>query len=153
MGQAEFRELEDKNRENTIEINLLIEKRMMRNDPMDDKLSLQAAVQSFCWEIAQQGDGVQEEEAGDYRAEHGILQQTEEILKERREVSQQQLWPVLPGVELSPDCLCGHNASQCIELRLRCQSNPWRHRSGSLGTVTLRRNWRGCRPSRVNWTK
>ncbi|CDQ71227.1 unnamed protein product [Oncorhynchus mykiss] len=43
MGQAEFRELEDKNRENTIEINLLIEKRMMRNDPMDDKLSLQAA--------------------------------------------------------------------------------------------------------------
>ncbi|CDQ71226.1 unnamed protein product [Oncorhynchus mykiss] len=57
-------------------------------------------------------------------------------------------WPVLPGVELSPDCLCGHNASQCIELQLRCQSNPWRHRSGSLGTVTPRRNWRGCRPSR-----
>ncbi|XP_058640644.1 intraflagellar transport protein 81 homolog isoform X2 [Onychostoma macrolepis] len=47
MGQAELRELEDKIRETNTEINHLIEKRMMRNDPMDDKLSLfrqQAAI-------------------------------------------------------------------------------------------------------------
>lgn len=46
MGQAELRDLEDKFvqiRENNIEINPLIDKRIMRNDPMDDKLSLQAA--------------------------------------------------------------------------------------------------------------
>uniref|UniRef100_A0A4W5QSK8 Uncharacterized protein n=1 Tax=Hucho hucho TaxID=62062 RepID=A0A4W5QSK8_9TELE len=43
MSQAELRELEDTIRENNIEINQLTEKRMMRNDPMDDKLSLQAA--------------------------------------------------------------------------------------------------------------
>ncbi|KAK6306536.1 hypothetical protein J4Q44_G00234610 [Coregonus suidteri] len=40
MGQAELGELEDKIRENNIKINHLIEKRMMRNDPMDKKLSL-----------------------------------------------------------------------------------------------------------------
>ncbi|MGH0137156.1 UNVERIFIED_CONTAM: hypothetical protein FKN15_030128 [Acipenser sinensis] len=40
MGHAELGELEDKIREINIMINQLIEKRMMRNDPMDDKLSL-----------------------------------------------------------------------------------------------------------------
>ncbi|TRY65014.1 hypothetical protein DNTS_024666 [Danionella cerebrum] len=47
MSQAEQRELENKIRETNTEINHLIEKKMMRNDPMDDKLALfrqQAAI-------------------------------------------------------------------------------------------------------------
>ncbi|KAF7656569.1 hypothetical protein LDENG_00039170 [Lucifuga dentata] len=40
MGQADLREMEDKIKESDSQINQLIEKRMMRNDPMDDKLTL-----------------------------------------------------------------------------------------------------------------
>ncbi|XP_071338098.1 intraflagellar transport protein 81 homolog isoform X1 [Trachinotus anak] len=40
MGQADLQELEDKIKEADSQINQLIEKRMMRNDPMDDKLTL-----------------------------------------------------------------------------------------------------------------
>ncbi|GLD52532.1 intraflagellar transport protein 81 homolog isoform X1 [Lates japonicus] len=40
MGQADLQELEDKIKEVDYQINQLIEKRMMRNDPMDDKLTL-----------------------------------------------------------------------------------------------------------------
>lgn len=36
-----------------------------------DRLPRFFSVQTFCRETAQQGDGIQEEEAGDYRAEHG----------------------------------------------------------------------------------
>ncbi|XP_023858952.1 intraflagellar transport protein 81 homolog [Salvelinus fontinalis] len=143
MGQAELGELEDKIRENNIEINLLIEKRMMRNDPMDDKLSLfrqQASIiirkkeakaeelQEAREELAaldrelnqknsqardQDGDEVirgdefkrfvgklrskgtvfkkKRQEITELRAEYGVLQRTEEILKQRHEVGQQQL--------------------------------------------------------------
>uniref|UniRef100_A0A673ZLY5 Intraflagellar transport protein 81 homolog n=1 Tax=Salmo trutta TaxID=8032 RepID=A0A673ZLY5_SALTR len=143
MGQAELGELEDKIRENNIEINLLIEKRMMRNDPMDDKLSLfrqQASIitrkkeakaeelQEAREELAaldrelnqknsqardQDGDEVirgdefkrfvgklrskgtvfkkKRQEITELRAEYGVLQRTEEILKQRHEVAQQQL--------------------------------------------------------------
>uniref|UniRef100_A0AAZ3QCV1 IFT81 calponin homology domain-containing protein n=1 Tax=Oncorhynchus tshawytscha TaxID=74940 RepID=A0AAZ3QCV1_ONCTS len=143
MGQAELEELEDKIRENNIEINLLIEKRMMRNDPIDDKLSLfrqQASIitrkkeakaeelQEAREELAaldrelnqknsqardQDGDEVirgdefkrfvgklrskgtvfkkKRQEITELRAEYGVLQRTEEILKQRHEVGQQQL--------------------------------------------------------------
>ncbi|KAM7392016.1 hypothetical protein PAMP_022659 [Pampus punctatissimus] len=40
MGQADLQELEDKIKEVDSQINQLIEKKMMRNDPMDDKLTL-----------------------------------------------------------------------------------------------------------------
>ncbi|KAK2837703.1 hypothetical protein Q5P01_014915 [Channa striata] len=40
MGQSDLHELEDKIKEVDSQINQLIEKRMMRNDPMDDKLTL-----------------------------------------------------------------------------------------------------------------
>ncbi|KAJ0069063.1 hypothetical protein NL108_017229 [Boleophthalmus pectinirostris] len=40
MGQADVQELEDKIKDVDSKINQLIEKRMMRNDPMDDKLTL-----------------------------------------------------------------------------------------------------------------
>uniref|UniRef100_A0A4W5QNG9 Uncharacterized protein n=1 Tax=Hucho hucho TaxID=62062 RepID=A0A4W5QNG9_9TELE len=135
MSQAELRELEDTIRENNIEINQLTEKRMMRNDPMDDKLSLQAAGENsqardlegdevirgdefkrFVGNLCSKG-AVFKKKRQEIRSEYGVLQRTEEILKQR-----------------SANSNC----------------DPWRHRSGSLGTVTLRRNWRGCRPSRVN---
>uniref|UniRef100_A0A3P9MMX8 Intraflagellar transport protein 81 homolog n=1 Tax=Oryzias latipes TaxID=8090 RepID=A0A3P9MMX8_ORYLA len=40
MGQANIRELEDRIKDVDSQINLLIEKKMLRNDPIDDKLTL-----------------------------------------------------------------------------------------------------------------
>ncbi|MGH0144197.1 UNVERIFIED_CONTAM: hypothetical protein FKN15_047057 [Acipenser sinensis] len=143
MGHAELGELEDKIREINIMINQLIEKRMMRNDPMDDKLSLfrqQASIiarkkeakaeelQEAREEMASmdkvltekssrvrdldgnevvQGDEVKRlvnklrgknvifkkkrQVLTDLKREYGILQRTEEILKQRHETMQQQL--------------------------------------------------------------
>ncbi|XP_036382860.1 intraflagellar transport protein 81 homolog [Megalops cyprinoides] len=143
MGQAELAELEDKIREINMQINQLIEKRMMRNDPMDDKLSLfrqQASIiarkkeakaeelQEAREELsaadrdlshknsqARDMDGTEvirgeefkrfvgklrskgmvfkkkRQELAELRAEYGVLQRTEEILKQRHEAVQQQL--------------------------------------------------------------
>uniref|UniRef100_A0A8C2J492 Intraflagellar transport 81 homolog n=1 Tax=Cyprinus carpio TaxID=7962 RepID=A0A8C2J492_CYPCA len=143
MGQAELRELEDKIRETNTEINRLIEKRMMRNDPMDDKLSLfrqQAAIigrkkeakveelQEAREELAaverelnmkssqaRERGGVElirgdefkhyvakmrgksstykkkRQEIAELKVEYGVLQRTEEILRERHTAGQQQL--------------------------------------------------------------
>ncbi|XP_056628451.1 intraflagellar transport protein 81 homolog [Triplophysa dalaica] len=143
MGQAELRELEGKIKETNTEINQLIEKRMVRNDPMDDKLSLfrqQAAIivrkkESKVEELqeareelaaverelnmkssqAQEQGGAElirgdefkryvakmrgknstykkkRQEMAELNAEYGVLQRTEEILKERHTTGQQQL--------------------------------------------------------------
>ncbi|KAK7136207.1 hypothetical protein R3I94_014756 [Phoxinus phoxinus] len=143
MGQAELRELEDKIREINTEINHLIEKKMMRNDPMDDKLSLfrqQAAIivhkketkveelQEAREELgaverelnmkssqARERGGAElirgdefkryvakmrgksstykkkRQEIAELKAEYGVLQRTEEILRERHTAGQQQL--------------------------------------------------------------
>lgn len=143
MGQAELRELEEKIREINTEINQLIEKRMVRNDPMDDKLSLfrqQAAIivrkkESKVEELqeareelaaverelntkssqAQEQGGAElirgdefkryvakmrgknstykkkRQEMAELKAEYGVLQRTEEILRERHTAGQQQL--------------------------------------------------------------
>ncbi|KAG9354659.1 hypothetical protein JZ751_001372, partial [Albula glossodonta] len=143
MGQAELGELEDKIREINMQINQLIEKRMMRNDPMDDKLSLfrqQASIiarkkeakaeelqeareelagcekdlnqknsqardldgtevirgeefKRFVVKLRSKGTVFKKkrQEIADLRAEYGILQRTEEILKQRHEAVQQQL--------------------------------------------------------------
>ncbi|XP_051524577.1 intraflagellar transport protein 81 homolog isoform X1 [Myxocyprinus asiaticus] len=143
MGQAELRELEDKIRETNTEINQLIEKRMMQNDPMDDKLSLfrqQAAIivrkketkveelQEAREELAAierelnmkssqtrerggmeliRGDEFKRyvakmrgksstykkkrQEMFELKMEYGVLQRTEEILKEQHTAGQQQL--------------------------------------------------------------
>ncbi|KAL0979540.1 hypothetical protein UPYG_G00186350 [Umbra pygmaea] len=143
MGHAELSELEGKIREINIEINQLIEKRMMRNDPMDDKLSLfrqQASIitrkkESKAEELQQareelaalerdlsqknsqardlDGDQVirgdefkrfvgklrskgtvfkkKRQEIAELRAEYGVLQRTEEILKQRHDIGQKQL--------------------------------------------------------------
>lgn len=143
MGQAELRELEEKIRETNTEINQLIEKRMVRNDPMDDKLSLfrqQATIivrkkeskveelQEAREELAavekelnmkssrarEQGGAElirgdefkryvakmrgknsmykkKRQEMAELKAEYGVLQRTEEILRDRHTAGQQQL--------------------------------------------------------------
>uniref|UniRef100_A0A671PM48 Intraflagellar transport protein 81 homolog n=1 Tax=Sinocyclocheilus anshuiensis TaxID=1608454 RepID=A0A671PM48_9TELE len=144
LGQAELRELEDKvSQETNTEINHLIEKRMMRNDPMDDKLSLfrqQAAIivrkketkveelQEAREELAAverelnmkssqarerggaeliRGDEFKRyvakmrgksstykkkrQEIAELKVEYGVLQRTQEILRERHTAGQQQL--------------------------------------------------------------
>ncbi|XP_060928002.1 intraflagellar transport protein 81 homolog isoform X1 [Limanda limanda] len=143
MGQADLQELEDKIKEVDSQINQLIEKRMMRNDPMDDKLTLfrqQASIiirrkeskaeelQEAREELAaaerelrQRGSQAQvsegeevvrgdelkrlvvklrskgtvfkkkRQEIAEMKAEYGVLQRTEEILKQRHETVQQKL--------------------------------------------------------------
>ncbi|XP_072921718.1 intraflagellar transport protein 81 homolog [Hemitrygon akajei] len=143
MGQSDLNDLEAKIKEVNTQINQLIEKRMMRNDPMDDKLFLfrqQASIisrkkeakaeelqecreelLSMEKELAQKTsqardfDGTEvlkgdefkryvsklrskstvykkkRQELAELRAEYGVLQRTEEILKQRHEAMQQQL--------------------------------------------------------------
>ncbi|XP_062241004.1 intraflagellar transport protein 81 homolog [Platichthys flesus] len=143
MGQADLQELEDKIKEVDSQINQLIEKRMMRNDPMDDKLTLfrqQASIiirrkeskaeelQEAREELAEaerelrqrgsqaqvsegeevvRGDELKRlvvklrskgtvfkkkrQEIAEMKAEYGVLQRTEEILKQRHETVQQKL--------------------------------------------------------------
>ncbi|XP_023253349.1 intraflagellar transport protein 81 homolog [Seriola lalandi dorsalis] len=146
MGQADLQELEDKIKEADSQINQLIERKMMRNDPMDDKLTLyrqQASIiirrkESKAEELqeareelaaadrelrqrssqAQASDGAEvirgdelkrlvvklrskgtvykkkRQEIAELKAEYGVLQRTEEILKERHETVQQKLQTV-----------------------------------------------------------
>ncbi|XP_041792311.1 intraflagellar transport protein 81 homolog isoform X1 [Chelmon rostratus] len=143
MGQADLHELEDKIKEVDSQINHLIEKRMMRNDPMDDKLTLyrqQASIiirrkeskaeelqeareelataerelrqrtsqaQASNGEEVIRGDELKRlvvklrskgtvykkrrQEIAELKAEYGVLQRTEEILKQRHETVQQKL--------------------------------------------------------------
>ncbi|XP_033935523.1 intraflagellar transport protein 81 homolog, partial [Pseudochaenichthys georgianus] len=142
MGQANLQELEDKIKEADSQINQLIEKRMMRSDPMDDKLTLyrqQASIimrrkESKAEELqeareelvsaerdlrgrsqAQDSEGGEiirtdevkrlvgklrgksamhkkkRQEVSELRAEYGVLQRTEEILKQRHETVQHKL--------------------------------------------------------------
>ncbi|XP_069022328.1 intraflagellar transport protein 81 homolog [Embiotoca jacksoni] len=143
MGQAELQELADKIKEADSQINQLIEKRMMRSDPLDDKLTLyrqQASIiirkkESKAEELqeareevaaaerelkqrssqAQSSDGEEvvrgdelkrlvgklrgkgsvykkrRHEIAELKAEYGVLQRTEEILKQRHETVQQKL--------------------------------------------------------------
>ncbi|XP_040010510.1 intraflagellar transport protein 81 homolog isoform X1 [Xiphias gladius] len=146
MGQANLQELEEKIKEVDSQINQLIEKRMMRNDPMDDKLTLyrqQASIiirrkESKAEELqeareglavserelrqrisqAQASDGEEvirgdelkrlvvklrskgtvykkkRQDIAELKAEYGVLQRTEEILKQRHETVQQKLQTV-----------------------------------------------------------
>ncbi|XP_037338449.2 intraflagellar transport protein 81 homolog [Pungitius pungitius] len=145
MGQADLQELEDKIRDVDSQINQLIEKRMMRNDPMDDKLTLyrqQASIilrrkESKAEELQEareelataerelrqrssqtgeaggdviRGDELkrlvvklrskgtvykkQRQEIAELKAEYGVLQRTEEILKQRHDAVQRKLQTV-----------------------------------------------------------
>lgn len=146
MGQADLQEMEDKIKEVDSQINQLIEKRMMRNDPIDDKLTLyrqQASIiirkkESKAEELQEareelaaaerelkqrssqgrdahgeeviRGDELKRlvarlrskgttykkkrQEIAELRAEFGVLQRTEEILKQRHDAIQQKLQTV-----------------------------------------------------------
>ncbi|KAL6114709.1 ift81 [Pungitius sinensis] len=145
MGQADLQELEDKIRDVDSQINQLIEKRMMRNDPMDDKLTLyrqQASIilrrkESKAEELQEareelataerelrqrssqtgeaggdvirgdelkrlvvklRGKGTvykkQRQEIAELKAEYGVLQRTQEILKQRHDTVQRKLQTV-----------------------------------------------------------
>lgn len=146
MGQADLQELEDKIKEVDSQINQLIEKKMMRNDPMDDKLTLyrqQASIiirrkEAKAEELQEareelsaaerelrqrtnqarptdgeeviRGDELKRlvgklrskgtlykkkrQEISELKAEYGVLQRTEEILKQRHETVQQKLQTV-----------------------------------------------------------
>ncbi|KAM4576996.1 intraflagellar transport protein 81 homolog [Odontesthes bonariensis] len=143
MGQADLQELEDKIKQVDSKINQLIEKKMMRNDPIDDKLTLyrqQASIiirkkeskaeelqeareelaaseqelkqrssqtQSAHGEEVIRGDELKRlvgklrskgttykkkrQEMAELKAEYGVVQRTEEILKQRHETVQQKL--------------------------------------------------------------
>ncbi|XP_036954242.1 intraflagellar transport protein 81 homolog [Acanthopagrus latus] len=146
MGQADIQELQGKIKEVMSQMNQLVDKRMMRNDPMDDKLTLyrqQASIisrrkeskaeelQEAREELAaaerelrqrtsqgQTSDGEEiirgdelkrlvvklrskgtvykkkRQEIAELKAEYGVLQRTEEILRERHEMVQQKLQTV-----------------------------------------------------------
>ncbi|XP_073322461.1 intraflagellar transport protein 81 homolog [Pagrus major] len=146
MGQADIQELQGKIKEVMSQMNQLVDKRMMRNDPMDDKLTLyrqQASIISRRKELkaeelqetreelaaaerelrqrtsqAQASDGEEvirgdelkrlvvklrskgtvykkkRQEIAELKAEYGVLQRTEEILRERHETVQQKLQTV-----------------------------------------------------------
>ncbi|XP_078106521.1 LOW QUALITY PROTEIN: intraflagellar transport protein 81 homolog [Sander vitreus] len=142
MGQTDLQELEDQIKEVDSQINQLIEKRMMRSDPMDDKLTLyrqQASIiirrkESKAEELQEareklaavkrglrqrssqassdggediRGDELKRlvvklrskgtvfkkkrQEIAELKAEYGVLQRTEEILRQRHETVQQKL--------------------------------------------------------------
>ncbi|XP_020492080.2 intraflagellar transport protein 81 homolog [Labrus bergylta] len=143
MGQADLQELEDQIKGVDSQINQLIEKRMMKNDPMDDKMALyrqQASIiirrkESKAEELrearddlaaaerelkqrssqSQTSDGEEvirgdelkrlvmklrskgtvfkkkRHEMAELKAEFGVLQRTEEILKQRHETVQEKL--------------------------------------------------------------
>ncbi|XP_014904597.1 intraflagellar transport protein 81 homolog isoform X1 [Poecilia latipinna] len=146
MGQADLQEMEGKIKEVDSQINQLIEKKMMRNDPMDDKLTLYrqqasiiirkkeskaeelqeareelAAAEKELKQRSSQGQGSNGEEVirgdelkrlvaklrskgttykkrrqelAELRAEYGVLQRTEELLRQRHDIVQQKLQTV-----------------------------------------------------------
>uniref|UniRef100_A0A8C7ZK08 Intraflagellar transport protein 81 homolog n=1 Tax=Oryzias sinensis TaxID=183150 RepID=A0A8C7ZK08_9TELE len=144
MGQANIRELEDRVKNVDSQINLLIEKKMLRNDPIDDKLTLyrqQASIisrkkeskaeelqearealataekemkqrhsQSSPEEEVIRGDELKRlvaklrskgtaykkkrQELSELNAEYGVLQRTEEILRQKHEAVQEKLQAV-----------------------------------------------------------
>ncbi|XP_014865057.1 PREDICTED: intraflagellar transport protein 81 homolog isoform X1 [Poecilia mexicana] len=146
MGQADLQEMEGKIKEVDSQINQLIEKKMMRNDPMDDKLTLYrqqasiiirkkeskaeelqeareelAAAERELKQRSSQGQGSNGEEVirgdelkrlvaklrskgttykkrrqelAELRAEYGVLQRTEELLRQKHDIVQQKLQTV-----------------------------------------------------------
>ncbi|XP_007572902.1 intraflagellar transport protein 81 homolog [Poecilia formosa] len=146
MGQADLQEMEGKIKEVDSQINQLIEKKMMRNDPMDDKLTLYrqqasiiirkkeskaeelqeareelAAAEKELKQRSSQGQGSNGEEVirgdelkrlvaklrskgttykkrrqelAELRAEYGVLQRTEELLRQKHDIVQQKLQTV-----------------------------------------------------------
>ncbi|XP_023689615.1 intraflagellar transport protein 81 homolog isoform X1 [Paramormyrops kingsleyae] len=84
MGQDELEELEDKIQDVNGQINQLIERRMMRSDPMDDKLSLFRQQASI---ISRKKEAKAEE----------LQEAREELATMERELAQKSSQPLGPG--------------------------------------------------------
>ncbi|XP_033076541.1 intraflagellar transport protein 81 homolog isoform X2 [Trachypithecus francoisi] len=94
MGHSDLLELESKINEINTEINQLIEKKMMRNEPIEGNLSLyRQQFKRYVSKLRSKSTVFKKKHQiiAELKAEFGLLQRTEELLKQRHENIQQQL--------------------------------------------------------------
>ncbi|KAM9621942.1 intraflagellar transport protein 81 homolog isoform 2-T3 [Trichechus inunguis] len=94
MGHSDLLELESKINEINTEINQLIEKKMMRNEPIEGKLSLyRQQFKRYVSKLRSKSTVFKKKHQiiAEFKAEFGLLQRTEELLKQRHEDIQHQL--------------------------------------------------------------
>ncbi|XP_019504502.1 PREDICTED: intraflagellar transport protein 81 homolog isoform X2 [Hipposideros armiger] len=94
MGHSDLLELESKINKINTEVNQLIEKKMMRNEPMEGKLSLyKQQFKRYVSKLRSKSTVFKKKHQiiAEFKAEFGILQRTEELLKQRHENIQHQL--------------------------------------------------------------
>ncbi|XP_057347848.1 intraflagellar transport protein 81 homolog isoform X3 [Manis pentadactyla] len=94
MGHSDLLELESKISEINTQINQLIEKKMMRNEPIKGKLSLyRQQFKRYVSKLRSKSTVFKKKHQiiAEFKAEFGVLQRTEELLKQRHENIQHQL--------------------------------------------------------------
>ncbi|XP_073079028.1 intraflagellar transport protein 81 homolog isoform X6 [Manis javanica] len=94
MGHSDLLELESKISEINTQINQLIEKKMMRNEPIKGKLSLyRQQFKQYVSKLRSKSTVFKKKHQiiAEFKAEFGVLQRTEELLKQRHENIQHQL--------------------------------------------------------------
>ncbi|XP_027812298.1 intraflagellar transport protein 81 homolog isoform X2 [Ovis aries] len=94
MGHSDLLELESKINEINTQINQLIEKKMMRNEPIEGKLSLyRQQFKRYVSKLRSKSTVFKKKHQiiAEFKAEFGLLQRTEELLKQRHENIQHQL--------------------------------------------------------------
>ncbi|XP_032328114.1 intraflagellar transport protein 81 homolog isoform X2 [Camelus ferus] len=94
MGHSDLLELESKINEINKQINQLIEKKMMRNEPIEGKLSLyRQQFKRYVSKLRSKSTVFKKKHQiiAEFKAEFGLLQRTEELLKQRHENIQHQL--------------------------------------------------------------
>nr|XP_031525961.1 intraflagellar transport protein 81 homolog isoform X2 [Vicugna pacos] len=94
MGHSDLLELESKINEINKQINQLIEKKMMRNEPVEGKLSLyRQQFKRYVSKLRSKSTVFKKKHQiiAEFKAEFGLLQRTEELLKQRHENIQHQL--------------------------------------------------------------
>ncbi|KAM9054947.1 intraflagellar transport protein 81 homolog isoform 2-T3 [Megaptera novaeangliae] len=94
MGHSDLLELESKINEINTQISQLIEKKMMRNEPIEGKLSLyRQQFKRYVSKLRSKSTVFKKKHQiiAEFKAEFGLLQRTEELLKQRHENIQHQL--------------------------------------------------------------
>ncbi|XP_073916966.1 intraflagellar transport protein 81 homolog isoform X2 [Castor canadensis] len=94
MGHSDLLEIESKISEINTEINQLIEKKMMRNEPIEGNLSLyRQQFKRYVSKLRSKSTVFKKKHQiiAEFKAEFGLLQRTEELLKQRHENVQHQL--------------------------------------------------------------
>ncbi|XP_059974611.1 intraflagellar transport protein 81 homolog isoform X3 [Mesoplodon densirostris] len=94
MGHSDLLELEAKINEINTQISQLIEKKMMRNEPIEGKLSLyRQQLKRYVSKLRSKSTVFKKKHQiiAEFKAEFGLLQRTEELLKQRHENIQHQL--------------------------------------------------------------